>query len=722
MLRWRVLAALRRPTPPVATGIGAFLLVFLAVLLFLPLLVGDRALYFGDLSLYFIPLLAFQRRELLEGQIPLWNPHLLNGTPFVGNPQSWPLYPSSLLLYLLPAHRAVGVIGVLHLALAAVGMLLFLRRRGLLLAPALLGAVTFGFGGALVSKMQFPNMVQAAAFLPWLLWSVEGVAARPTAGRQAALIVTIGLALLAAHAQVFLMQFYLCGAWALWRVRALPPEHRARVGRALAGALAVGVLLAMVQLLPTLDLIRSSMRVELKLAKANRFILPPGMLLTAFVLPNFYGNPSTGEYIGRGNFWEPCAYAGLLPFALAVGIIGREFRRSSEIRFWTVTVLVTLWLSLGRIGGLYIIAFKLVPGVGKFHDPARWLHLATFALACLAAWGLHALMAAYSSRQAYVIAALAVAVTLLDLFPFVRGLNPTVDSRVFGPTPFLVQCLRRHAPGRLFHRDNDVVWRRFATYRTYRNSDAARVQELLGTLAPNLPMLYGLRSADGYEPIRRADSALLLDRLRKQTQKADRRGRESPLLRAAAVGYVLSLRPHPPRISGLGAGFGTGDLRAQPVLGAVPRAALWTAWRGAPTERAARNLFLSGGDQALPIVPGAQGRRGDAPIKPQAARIVEETPNRLVVNIPSHGSEPRLLVVADTYHPGWSAWADARPAPLQSINGLFRGVFVGADVRQVEFRYAPLVWRLGVFLSLVGLGIVAGTTGFAIASHRKRSA
>ena len=42
------------------------------------------------------------------------------------------------------------------------------------MGAALLGALTFMFGGWLVSKEQFPNMVQAAAYLPWVLWGWTG--------------------------------------------------------------------------------------------------------------------------------------------------------------------------------------------------------------------------------------------------------------------------------------------------------------------------------------------------------------------------------------------------------------------------------------------------------------------------------------------------------------------------------------------------------------------
>src|SRR4051794_38393822 len=119
MLRSLVSSLSRRTVSSLA---AVLFLAGLAAAFFAPLLFGQRVLFFGDLSLYFVPLLAFLRSEIVgSGRIPLWNPHLLCGTPFVGNPQTWPLYPSSLLLYALSPERVVGVIGALHVLLASLG-------------------------------------------------------------------------------------------------------------------------------------------------------------------------------------------------------------------------------------------------------------------------------------------------------------------------------------------------------------------------------------------------------------------------------------------------------------------------------------------------------------------------------------------------------------------------------------------------------------------------
>lgn len=44
----------------------------------------------------------FIRESLVAGQLPLWNPYILSGQPFLANGQHSALYPFSLLFYILP--------------------------------------------------------------------------------------------------------------------------------------------------------------------------------------------------------------------------------------------------------------------------------------------------------------------------------------------------------------------------------------------------------------------------------------------------------------------------------------------------------------------------------------------------------------------------------------------------------------------------------------------
>ncbi len=63
---------------------------------------------------------------------------------------------------------------------------------------------------------------------------------------------------------------------------------------------------------------------------------------------------------------------------------------------------------------------------------------------------------------------------------------------------------------------------------------------------------------------------------------------------------------------------------------------------------------------------------------------------------------PALLILADTFYPGWQATVDGDPAPIYRTNVLLRGVPVPAGEHEVVFRYAPASWRQGLLFSAAG--------------------
>jgi len=62
-----------------------------------------------------------------------------------------------------------------------------------------------------------------------------------------------------------------------------------------------------------------------------------------------------------------------------------------------------------------------------------------------------------------------------------------------------------------------------------------------------------------------------------------------------------------------------------------------------------------------------------------------------------------LLVLADTYYPGWSATVDGRATEILRANYAFRAIEVPAGRHEVALVYRPSHWRTGLLLSLAGL-------------------
>ena len=243
--------------------------------------------------------------------------------------------------------------------------------------------------GFVVSKSQFPNMLQAIAWVPAVLWASEALA-RPqtrTADARSTLILALALALqvLAAHAQISLLTGYMLAVYAfvLWRQASNRPDGRRVLAQFVGAFLLVG-LLTLGQTLPVVEALGATARQEMGIFDASRFALWPQTLIV-LVLPYFYGNPMNNvwNYPPPMNLWETSCYLGLVPLVLALIALKGEKRA----RFWGWWTLIYLWLSMGIVGGLWALAYFVLPGISRFHDAGRFLVGFSLGGAVLAALG-----------------------------------------------------------------------------------------------------------------------------------------------------------------------------------------------------------------------------------------------------------------------------------------------------------------------------------------------
>src|SRR5438105_2057673 len=62
-----------------------------------------------------------------------------------------------------------------------------------------------------------------------------------------------------------------------------------------------------------------------------------------------------------------------------------------------------------------------------------------------------------------------------------------------------------------------------------------------------------------------------------------------------------------------------------------------------------------------------------------------------------------MVVLSDTFYPGWRARVDHKPAPIYEVNGAMRGVVVPAGSHTVTMRYRPVSVYLGAALTVAGI-------------------
>jgi hypothetical protein len=383
------------PVDGAARGLVLLLLVCPLCLLWRPLFAG-QAFFWGTPLLQFVPWQRMAAEMWRGGHLPLWNPLVGCGAPLAANYQTAAFYPLNVLYLLIPAEVALSWTTALHLVLAGWGMYRWGRAVELDWFPALLGALALQGSGFLVARVAlFPSVVLAFSWMGVWLWRAEVLVQRSRLYDALCLGLSLGLGLLAGHAQTVFYGGLMLVAYLAFRVRqeaAGQIKSVVHLVQLVALAFVLGVGLAAVQLLPTAELLMLSQRsTSVDYDAAMTYSLWPWRLIT-FAAPDFFGNPGRGDYWGYPNYWEGAGYMGVLPLLLAVeAVLGwkraGQRARSSGIWFWVFVTAIALVLALGQYTPVFPFLFRHVPTFSLFQAPARWLALTTVALAALSALG-----------------------------------------------------------------------------------------------------------------------------------------------------------------------------------------------------------------------------------------------------------------------------------------------------------------------------------------------
>ncbi len=376
----------------------AALLLGLSLWAFRATVFTNRVLGRGDALTYFTPYWGYRAEALRAGRLPLWNPYLFLGVPFLANPQAAVLYPLHWPLIWMQPERALVWSLVIHTWLAGCFTYALGRRWRISRWGALTAAVLYMLGGHLAGHAGQINQVNVLAWFPLaaLLQDRMVFGQAPSMRWQglAGLAVVVALQLLAGHTQATYISCAGLGvlilAGTLWDGLSRRCPWRQALGALamrlglLALALLLAALAAAAQLLPTLELTRLSLRAGgLGYLEAIAFSLHPRWLLLAF-LPPYALQPEAA--LGTPIFAEYLAYVSIVGLALAsVGLLARAGGRARA----QMAALAGggIALALGGYTPLYLILYKLIPGFNLFRVPPRWLAWYALGVALLAGMG-----------------------------------------------------------------------------------------------------------------------------------------------------------------------------------------------------------------------------------------------------------------------------------------------------------------------------------------------
>jgi hypothetical protein len=102
---------------------------------------------------------------------------------------------------------------------------------------------------------------------------------------------------------------------------------------------------------------------------------------------------------------------------------------------------------------------------------------------------------------------------------------------------------------------------------------------------------------------------------------------------------------------------------------------------------------------------GLRGYLSYSAVEPgESVTVIRSEPQR--VELKARLKRPGIVILADTYYPGWKLTIDDRPAPILRANRLMRGAAVRAGEHTLVYTYDPLSPRIGAVFTLLGIAAV----------------
>lgn len=343
----------------------------------------------------------FAGRCWREGVIPLWNPHLMLGVPFLGEGQAAIFHPLSWLFVALPTGAAINWLVALSFVLTGLFFHGWQRGLGLSQAAAFFGATTWCYSNAIVVRIYAGHLsiLLTLIEIPLILMLWERWRDRRRIGWLVGVSFAYAIMIAAGYPQVlyifslFFLVYVLIGSAPA--CKSVSAARREGFDILLLGLFVVlGVGIGAAQLLPSADYAAQSMRQNASLEFCGSYSFIPGNLVT-MLAPRFYGytidSMSDPSFYWRwGNYWEMSLYIGMLPLMLVVpGLIAAPRRRAIALGACAALFLV---IALGNFTPLFPFFFHYVPGFKLFRGPSKYILITEICLVALAAYGIDGIL------------------------------------------------------------------------------------------------------------------------------------------------------------------------------------------------------------------------------------------------------------------------------------------------------------------------------------------
>ncbi len=674
---------------------------------------------------------------LARDQLPLWNPYAFSGSPLLANIQNAALYPLNLLFLLIPFQYAWSIQVMLQPLFFGLFLYWYLRSLDIDSYASLLGSIVIAFCGFSVAWLEWNTVLQTGLWLPLILLGLDKViglvdSKHPTNKRQIywwsfVLVFAICASFFAGHLQTYfyLLVITLC----YFLVRFVSVQRKGTVVALFTLYVLIAGVVTAIGWYPAMQFIALSARnIDLDWHAAGWFL--PWQHLIQFVVPDYFGNPTTLNYWGVWNYAEFIGYIGIIPLLLAIYAV--ITRRDKKTYLLLASLAVSLILALPT--PLATLPFALQIPFVSTAQPTRLLYVIDVSLAILAALGFehylkkkkHMIIPIIivgilfslvwlgtlvfgqtifhlaseniqtAKRNLYLptvillggsilllgipkvqgkakqIALIAImALTVFDLFRFFAKFTPFTDANYLFPQTKVISFLQHHlGNSRIMETDTRL-------------------------LPPNFTVMYKIQTVDGYDPLylkRYGEFIAASERGKPDIAPPFGFNRiitpqkyNSVPMQLLNVKYILTMNDI--QEAGLRKVVQEGQTRVYETMNSLPKVYfVKKVLMVANKKRAIEAIFSQ---EFLPVGSTAVIEKSDSATSvlfdntSALADIVEYDANKVVVK--TTNAQSGFLVLSDVYYPTWHALIDGKEANIYITDFTLRGIMVPPGKHTILF-------------------------------------
>lgn len=646
----------------------------------------------------------FLSQSLKNNQLPLWSDNIGSGFPVLAEGQIGTFNLSNLVLFkFLPTYLAFNLSIILIFLTLIIGQYLYLTSLNLSVMPALLGTIGFSFSTYFVTKITHFNHIQAASFIPFILFLLEKYIKKQKIRYLIFIAFLFSQLIFSGYPMMVLIAVLLIIfriVFLFWGKKTKPSQIVFfLVPLIIAAILALG--LSAIQLFPQFEYLKlSNLRSGFSFEGIVKYHYHPKNLLR-FLHPYLIGNPTKGNYdpVKYGIFWENSSFLGIIPLILACCSL--FYFKKSWVKYFSGLILISLILSFGRNSPFYFV-FTIFP-FNLFRVPSRYLLIAIFSLSCLSAFFLEKIKQGLNKKAFFLLSGIFIIFTFLQLYSFFSSYHLLVSKERLLDEPEALTLLKKEKDlKKIYEYGNFSSW-----YKYFESNwqNESMFIFLKNTLMPNSSLIWQIASENAYFtqlPLRLSSYENLI--LKKDAQIIIKG------LQVAGISHLILPNEveHKSLEKVKELQFHNEEIYLYKVSSPNPK--FWIAKDyKAPVktaEEVKRIINSSDFNYQEAITLEREINLSLSPDDNPALEIVKDLPQHKQIKI-SQNKNSSLLVINQSFYPGWQAFIDGRETEILAANLNQQALVVPpGDQVTINLLYQSASFYLGIKISIICLLIL----------------